>query len=190
MRRLTASLLACVTGMSLAIASCSGDNGADDTAANGDATVSPPETVAATAAAENHAAQFLTDAMKGDNSEVRVGRLAVENGSSKGVRDFGQMLVMDHGKAKEQVVQVALAMNVPATDDTLPEADAVYTRLQALSGADFDKEFVAAMIEDHRKDIDKFEQEAGSGDPAQVTDLARQTVPTLRKHLETAQSLQ
>jgi putative membrane protein len=99
------------------------------------------------------------------------------------------MLAMDHGKAKDQVVQVAAAMNVPATDDTLPEADAVYARLQGLSGADFDSEFVAAMIEDHQKDIDKFEQEAASGDPAQVTDLARQTLPTLKKHLETAQAL-
>jgi len=176
--------------MSLAIASCSGEKGTDVAAPKNDATVNPAATGAATAAAESHAAQFLTDAMKGDNGEVRVGKLALEKGSSQGVKDFGQMLVTDHGKAKEQVVQVAQPMNVPATDDTLPEADAVHTRLQGLSGAAFDKEFIAAMIEDHQKDIDKFEQEAGSGDPAQVTDLARQTVPTLKKHLETAQSLQ
>jgi hypothetical protein len=35
-----------------------------------------------------------------------------------------------------------------------------------------------------------FQQEADSGDPAQVTDFAKQTLPTLKKHLETAQSLQ
>jgi len=116
-------------------------------------------------------------------------KLAQDKGASQGVKDFGKMLADDHGKHKDQVAKVATAMNVPTTEETKPEADELYTKLQGLSGADFDKAFVAGMIDDHQKDIDKYQKEADSSDPAQVTDLAKQTLPTLKKHLQTAQSL-
>jgi putative membrane protein len=177
----------------LATAACSGGNDAsDDTAATDTATMDTTATPAATdtAAASSPAAGFLTEAMKGDNSEVRVGKLAQDKGASQGVKDFGKMLVDDHGKHKDQLAQVATAMNVPSTEETTPEADALYGKLQGLSGADFDKAFVAGMVEDHKKDIDKYQKEADSSDPAQLTDLAKQTLPVLKKHLETAQSLQ
>jgi len=190
MKSMLIPMLALVSGISLATAGCSkkDDTTTTDTATTATDTASPAAT--STAAANDHASQFLTEAMKGDNSEVRVGKLAQDKGSSQGVKDFGKMLADDHGKHKDQVAQVAMALNVPATDETKAEADAVYGKLQGLSGAEFDKEFVSAMIDDHKKDIDAYQQEAGSGDAAQVTDLAKQTLPTLKKHLQTAQSLQ
>ena len=187
--------LAVACGLVLATAACNSGNGdANDNPGGVNPTATAADTGATeapgTTASNDHAAMFLTDAMKGDNSEVRVGKLAQDKGSSPGVKDFGKMLAEDHGKAKDQVAEIAKAMNVPTTDETTPEADALYSKLQGLSGADFDKAFVAGMIDDHKKDIDKFQQEAGSTDPAQVTDLAKQTLPTLKKHLEKAQSLQ
>ena len=44
--------------------------------------------------------------------------------------------------------------------------------------------------EEHPLHRAMFQKEADSGDPAQVTDFAKQTLPTLKKHLQTAQSLQ
>ena len=190
MKSMLIPMLALVSGISLATAGCSkkDDTTTTDTATTATDTASPAAT--STAAANDHASQFLTEAMKGDNSEVRVGKLAQDKGSSQGVKDFGKMLADDHGKHKDQVAQVATALNVPATDETKAEADAVYGKLQGLSGAEFDKEFVSAMIDDHKKDIEAYQQEAGSGDATQVTDLAKQTLPTLKKHMQTAQSLQ
>ena len=143
-----------------------------------------------TGAASSHAADFLNEAVQGDNSEVKLGNLAKDSASSQGVKDFGKMLADDHGKAKDQVKKVADQLNITLQDSTMPEAEAEYTKLQGLKGKDFDKEFVSYMVDDHKKDIDKFQQEASSSDPAPVTDLAKQTLPTLKKHLETAQSLQ
>jgi putative membrane protein len=83
-----------------------------------------------------------------------------------------------------------MALNVPVPTGTPPDADAELKMATSMSGAGFDKDFLAAMIKDHQKAIDMFQQEAGSSDPAQVTDLAKQTLPTLKKHLQKAQSLQ
>ena len=182
------SLTAAAGLLTLAVTACSDQSATDQS----DIATEPSMAAASDEATmpAGGAEQFLTDAMKGDNSEVKLGQLAADQGSSEGVKGFGQMLVTDHGQAKQDVVSLASTMNVPATDETKPEADAEYTKLQAMTGEDFDKEFVAYMIEDHKKDIAKFQQEADSDDPQPVTDLASKTVPVLQKHLETAQSLQ
>ena len=132
---------------------------------------------------------FVTEAMKGDNSEVALGNLAQQKGSSSGVKDLGKMLATDHGAHKQTVAALAQKANVPVTDDLKDEAKAEQTKLQGLSGAAFDKEFVRATVEDHQKDIAKYEQEAKSGD-AQTAAMAKQTLPTLKKHLQTAQALE
>jgi len=49
---------------------------------------------------------FLNKAMQGDNSEIQIGKLAEQKGASQGARDFGHMLVMDHGMHKEKVADV------------------------------------------------------------------------------------
>lgn len=180
------------TGAALLLAACSsnsdvpsGPEASDTAMASAD-----PSSDAGSAQANAHTAHFLTDAMKGDNGEVRVGKLAAEKGSAKGVRDYGKMLAEDHGTHLTKVNALAQSMNVPATAETKAEADELYSKLQGLSGAAFDKAFIEGMIADHKKDIAAFQEEAASGDPAPVTDMARETVPTLQKHLKTAQSLQ
>ena len=77
---------------------------------------------------------------------------------------------------------------IAATSEPSPEGKANLDKLKPLKGAEFDKAFKAAMIEDHQKDIAKYEKQAASGD-AQTAALAKETLPTLRKHLATAKSL-
>ena len=189
------SALLLASGLTLSMAACSKSDDAsttttstDTTAVDTTATATPAATDTA-AAAGDHATQFLTDAIKGDNAEIRMGQAAQKMGSTQAVKDFGKMLEDDHSKHKDMVSKVATAMNVPVPDGTTPEADSSYKMVTSMSGAGFDKDFAKAMVDDHNKDIAKYQAEADSSDPAQVTDLAKQTLPTLKKHLATAESL-
>jgi hypothetical protein len=56
-----------------------------------------------------------------------------------------------------------------------------------LLGAAFGTAFAKHMVEDHKKDIKEYEAEAKKKDAA--GNYANETLPTLRKHLETAQGL-
>ena len=179
-------VLAMASGLSLAIAACSGSNEASDATATDTAT----PVAAETPAAADHASQFLTDVIQINNAEIKFGQAAQSQGSTQAVRDFGKMLVDDHTKANQQATQLAQSMNVAVPSGVKPDAMSEYNMATGMKGADFDKDFVADMVKDHQKAIDKFQQEADSGDPAQVTDFAKQTLPTLKKHLQTAQSLQ
>lgn len=132
---------------------------------------------------------FLVEAMKGDNSEVTLGRIAEKKGSSEGIRSFGKELVADHAKGKKQALRVAQNMKVPETDALSDEAIKEKAKLSGLSGSAFDNEFASYMVKDHEEDIEKFNKEASEGS-GQTAELAKQTLPDLHKHLKTAQSLQ
>jgi putative membrane protein len=132
---------------------------------------------------------FMTKAIKGDNSESRLGALAVRSGHSAQVRRFGAMLVRDHDKARRQAVPVAARYGVPVPTAMADEAQAEYAKLKRMRGAAFDREFGRYMVDDHRKDIADFEKEVASRDPADVRALARQTLPALRRHLAVARAI-
>lgn len=132
---------------------------------------------------------FLTAAIEGANAEVQLGQLAAARGGTKEVRDFGKMLSNDHKKAGAEARKIAAQLKVKAPDDIPPEAKETKTKLEALKGADFDKAFAAAMIEDHEKDIALFTEQATNGDDNRVKGLAFKQLPTLKKHLDMAQKL-
>ena len=131
---------------------------------------------------------FVTDAIKGDNGEVAIGQLAQAQGQSQAVKDFGKLLVSDHGAHKQELAALAQTAGVPVTNEPTDEANANLEKLKGLRGADFDKQFKTMMVEDHTKDIAKYEKQASSGD-TQTAALAQKTLPTLRKHLDAANAL-
>ena len=131
---------------------------------------------------------FLSDAIKGDNSEMKLGALAHTKGSTAAVRDFGATLERDHGKAKTMAAATARSKRVAVPSAMKPEATEEYAKLSKLSGKAFDAEFKRTMIMDHEKDIAMFEEQTKSPDTA-TAQLAKQTLPDLRKHLEMARAL-
>ena len=75
------------------------------------------------------------------------------------------------------------------TPPTAPNAKqkTAYERMSKLSGARFDKQFAQAAVKDHKQDIAMYEREAKSKGP--LASFAQETLPTLRKHLQTAQAI-
>jgi putative membrane protein len=141
-----------------------------------------------TAALAKTEKEFISDAIRGDNSEIAMGQLAASRSASDPVKAFGQTLIDDHTKARIDASAVATKMSVSPPSEMSLDAQREMTRLQQLSGHDFDKEFNRVMVEDHEKDISEFTKEAGTS-RGPVQQLATQTLPTLEKHLEIARSL-
>lgn len=132
---------------------------------------------------------FLEKAMKGDNSEIMLGRLAERRAMSPAVRDYGRTLAQDHQMARADVLRVGFRYGVRGNHVAAPEAYDENRRLMHMRGRDFDREFVNYMVDDHHKDISDFRDEAREGH-GPVSELARRQLPTLRKHLDMAMSLQ
>ena len=131
--------------------------------------------------------QFLEKSIQGDLAEVQVGKLAEQKSDNADVKKFGQMLEQDHGQHLQKVQALAGQVGVTAPTQPSPQQKRTYDRLSRLSGARFDKSFATAMVDDHKRDIREYQKEAKT--KSAVGDMAGQTVPTLEKHLQTAESL-
>src|SRR5256885_17193791 len=104
--------------------------------------------------------EFLLHALQGDNSEIMLGRLAADRARNPAVRDYGQMLASDHEQARQEVLDVGRRFGIRPNRESAPEARDEQQRLMGMRGREFDRGFVRYMIDDHRKDIGEFRDEA------------------------------
>jgi len=145
-------------------------------------------TVTSAWAADKRDQTFIKDAIEGNLAEVQMGKLAQDKGQSDGVKSFGQMLVTDHSDANQKATAIANQIGVTPPTEPNAKQKAMYDKMSKLSGDAFDRAFAKAMVQDHKQDIGKFQQEAKKqNDP--VAEFASQTLPTLQKHLQAAESL-
>jgi len=132
--------------------------------------------------------KFIKAAIQGDIAEVDIGKLAQEKGQSDAVKQYGAMLVKDHGDHKSKAEQVASRLGVePPTGSSLTQK-AAYAKLKVLSGSWFDSSFAKSMVKDHQEDVKEYKRESSKNDAA--GQLAKDTLPVLQKHLQAAQSLE
>ena len=127
---------------------------------------------------------FATKAAIGGMAEVALGKLALTKTSDAKIKDFANMMVMDHGKANAELKTIAKNKNMmlPATVDA--EHQAKMDSLKALSGAAFDKGYTAVMIEGHKKTLALMQGEAASGKDADLKAFAAKTAPVVQTHLD------
>lgn len=130
---------------------------------------------------------FLKEAMQGDMAEVKMGQLAQQKGGDDKVKQFGQTLESDHSENLDKAKSLAQEIGMTPPKSVNAEQKATYDKLNKLSGQQFDKEFAQHMVQDHKKDIRKFEQESKKS--GSVASFAQETLPVLKKHLEMAESL-
>jgi len=110
---------------------------------------------------------FLRKAAEGGIAEVKLGQLAAQKGSSEEVRAFGQKMVDDHTRMNLELAGVADSMGVMLPKSMNKEDQAEYDKLNALSGNDFDIEYLSFMVKNHHQDLHEFRIEAASPtDPA------------------------
>lgn len=137
--------------------------------------------------ADKASQSFIKTAIQGNLAEIDVGKLAQEKGQSQAVKDFGKMLAEDHGKANENAKMAASQIGVEPPTHTSAGHTATYAKLKVLQGESFDKSFAKSMLSDHQKDVKEYQKEAAKTDAA--GQYAKQTLPTLQKHLQMAEQL-
>jgi putative membrane protein len=135
-------------------------------------------------------AAFAMKAAQGGMAEVQMGQLAAQNATNPDVKAFGQHMVDDHTKANDKLKAVAQAENMTLPESLNAKDQAEYTKLQQLSGASFDREYVKHMVKDHEEDVKEFQKEADTGKDPQIKSFASETLPVLQEHLSKIKSIQ
>jgi putative membrane protein len=134
--------------------------------------------------------EFVETAAQGGMTEVELGKLAADKGTSPDVKKFGSHMVEDHSKANDDLKSIAdkKGIAVPATLDAKHQA--MVDKFQHLSGPAFDKAYVRAMVKDHEKTADCFRTESKTGQDPDVKAFAGDTLKTIEMHLSDIKSIQ
>lgn len=132
---------------------------------------------------------FWTQAAYGGMAEVELGRLAATKAQNAEVKKFASMMVADHTKANAELKTLAAKKSVVLPTELDSDHKSLMEDLNGLSGAEFDKRYVDAMVEDHEETIELFENNADNDD-ADIKAFAAKTLPALKSHFEMIKGIQ
>jgi putative membrane protein len=133
-------------------------------------------------------ASFVKEAAAGGMMEVELGKLAQEKASSDKVKQFGKRMEDDHSKANAELKQLASTKGVDLPTALEGKQKSTVERLSKLSGAQFDRQYMTTMVSDHKEDVSKFQSESSKAKDPDVKQFAGKTLPTLKEHLQLAES--
>src|SRR4051794_10862637 len=132
---------------------------------------------------------FVREAAGGNLMEIQLGQLAQNKAQNPAVKQFAQRMVADHNNLQNQLTSVASTGGQSFTPTMDSRHQSQINRLQGLSGAEFDRNYMSLMIRAHQRDVNNFQSQSQSANSAQVRTLATNSLPVLQQHLSLAQQV-
>ncbi len=145
------------------------------------------ETKGTTLAKEDR--EFVDEAAQGNLFEIRAGQLAAQKAQTDDVKRFGQRMVDDHTAMNSRLQKAVQPKGINLTQQLDKKHQEKIDSLSKKTGVDFDKSYMDDIVDHHKKDVDHFEKAAKDAKDPGVKDFAATTLPTLREHLQSAQSI-
>ena len=130
--------------------------------------------------------EFVKHAAQGGTAEVALGKMAADKAADPDVKQFAQRMVDDHSKANDEITNLATSKGIQAPTNPAAKEQALMDRLGKLSGPEFDKAYMQAMVTDHDHDVSEFQKYSRSGSDPELKAWAAKTLPTLEEHQQMA----
>lgn len=149
---------------------------------------------------------WVEDSLSSGMAEVELGRTAQEKASNPEVKQFAEMMVRDHSKAGDELRRTAQQHSIQVEPQITDEHRDLMDRLSRLQAAEFDAEYMEAMVDSHENMIDHLQARASedrfgdnkgavqperSDNPADaaINQWAANALPTARRHLDEARRI-
>ena len=178
------SLMMMMAVAALSFQACTGAKDSPETADSINAEKDTANAVAAGMAVDESDAKFAVDAANGGMGEVALSKLAQGKASNAKVKEFADMMITDHSKANDELMALAKTKNITLPDSVGTDKKKEMEDLSKKSGKDFDKAYVDAMVDGHKKTVSLFEDAGKNAKDADIKAFANKTLPTLKAHLD------
>jgi len=121
--------------------------------------------------------------------EVDLGQLAASKATSQDVKDFGNRMVTDHGKAGDELKSLASQKGLTLPSTQSAEDKKTSDELSKKTGAAFDKAYMSDMVKDHEKDAKEFEKASKTLKDPDLKSWATKTLTVVQDHLKMAKDV-
>ena len=132
---------------------------------------------------------FIRQAIRGNYTEVALGRLAESRAENTAVKDFAERMVDDHNSMNKKWIDLAQDNDMKVAVEFGTSGQQTIDRLEKLSGTAFDQAYMSEMIREHEQDLAAFQRMATSARSSEVRQLASSGASTIREHLTSAQQV-
>ena len=103
--------------------------------------------------------KFLAMASQSDVNEIKLSELAEQKATAPAVKAFAKKMVVEHKMMSASMKPFAETWGLTAPMDMDSGHQSEWNKLNGLSGKDFDKEYIDAMVSDHTKALSAFTTE-------------------------------
>jgi putative membrane protein len=179
----------------IAVAGCSKKEsyGTDSTAAS--STMAGDTAAAANTSGGWSDANIVALLDEANMADSAAGSIASTKGTAAAVRDFAKQMMRDHHALRTQGADLAKKLNVtpaaPSDDPVMPMAqDETNTLNSTAKGKDFDKAYIDAEVEAHKKVLELATNAANQTQNAELKNLIQKAAPMIQGHLVKAESIQ
>ena len=159
---------------------------ADATAATA-ATAPAPEPVAPDHSMTPEA--FVQAVAASDLLEINLGTMAMAKADAPTVKDFGHRMVTNHTAIQVIIGKIAVAQEITLPTEIAADDTAIVTTLEALSGDEFDKAYMAYLADENPKVLAMYRWQYDNCTDPTVKPFAAQTMPIIGTHARLAEAL-
>jgi putative membrane protein len=132
---------------------------------------------------------FIRQMFESDAAEVQFGQLAQEKSQSDDVRSFAQKTVENRKRLDDQLAPLAKRVDAGEPKGPGKKDKQEIAKLQSLSGAQFDEEYIRVVEKGHEKDVKSMKQAASSAQDPGVQAAAESDAPVIEQHLQVIQKI-
>jgi putative membrane protein len=132
---------------------------------------------------------FVRGVLERDAGYLQMSKLAQEKSQSDDVKQLGEKIITARIALDGQFRPIAASYEVTEPKSPSKKDKQEIARLQGLSGALFDEEFLKALAKNHRQEIKDFGIEAQTAQDQRVQQVAQQDGITLTQQLQSVQQV-
>jgi putative membrane protein len=132
---------------------------------------------------------FIVEVNASNDAELRLARLAQGKGSADVVKRFAQKMETDHNLMHKDWANVSATSGARSTATSNPALQQQISRLERLSGTNFDRAYMAAMVENHRETLTRLQTARRTTKSSEVGQLVARSLPLVQEHLTLAQQV-
>jgi putative membrane protein len=134
--------------------------------------------------------ELLVDIARSGHAETAASKLALQKSQNPEVKAFAQRVIEDHAKADARLRAVAAAKRVDLPDGPSTAKKAKLKLLEGMNPRTFDGAYLEHFgVVMHEEALETLRGRALDGDDSDVKTLAKELVPVLEGHLNTAHEL-
>lgn len=123
--------------------------------------------------------------------ETRLGNLALQKTQNTEIRNFAQRLVRDHESSNSRLEEIASSASIEVEDRQLSSKhQQIVSKLQGLSGAEFDRTFLNDMNQSHTESVEFLRKAERTSRTPELKEYLASLIPTIEQHRSTVSSLQ